>query len=453
VTPSRPAVLVADDDAVARDLLVEVLEREGYRVRAAGGGVEAIALAEREIFDVALVDLRMPDADGLAVLERLVGREPAPAVLILTAFAAMDTAIEAIRRGAYDYLSKPFRLDEIKRAVRRTLDVQRLARDNQRYRRELRERFDADRLVGHSPEIVAIYKLIARVAALDTTVLILGETGTGKELVARAIHYAGPRADRPFVVIDGAAIPEPLFESELFGHERGAFTGAVTTRRGLLETAQGGTCFLDEVSELSPALQAKLLRVLQDRVLRRVGGNEPIPVDVRLVAATNRDLRKRVEDGLFREDLYYRLNGVTVAVPALRERGDDVVLLAEHFARKYAAAAAKPVEGFAPGTLDALRVHAWPGNVRELEHAIERAVALARSALLLPEDLPADVRAKNARAPELPPKRMTLGELKRWYVALVLDEAGGNKVRAAELLGIDRRTLYRILERADGPDD
>jgi DNA-binding NtrC family response regulator len=453
MSPGRPAILVADDDAVARDLLVEVLEREGYRVRAAGGGAEAIALAEHELFDVALVDLRMPDADGLAVLERLLVREPAPAVLILTAFAAMDTAIQAIRRGAYDYLSKPFRLDEIKRAVRRTLEVQRLARDNQRYRRELRERFDADRLVGHSPEIVAIYKLIARVAALDTTVLIQGETGTGKELVARAIHYAGPRADRPFVVIDCAAIPEPLFESELFGHERGAFTGAVTTRRGLLETAQGGTCFLDEVSELSGALQAKLLRVLQDRVLRRVGGNEPIPVDIRLVAATNRDLRKRVEDGLFREDLYYRLNGVAVVVPALRERGDDVAVLAEHFARKYSAAAGKVVEGFAPGTLDALCAYTWPGNVRELEHAIERAVALARSPLLLPEDLPADLRAQSARVPELPPNRMTLEELKRWYVALVLDEAGGNKVRAAELLGIDRRTLYRILERADDADD
>jgi len=453
MSPTRPAVLVADDDAVARDLLVEVLEREGYRVRAAGGGAEAIALAERELFDVALVDLRMPDADGLAVLERLVAREPAPAVLILTAFAAMDTAIEAIRRGAYDYLSKPFRLEEIKRAVRRMLEGQRLARDNQRYRCELRERNDADRLVGHSPEIVAIYKLIARVAALDTTVLIQGETGTGKELVARAIHYTGPRADRPFVVIDCAAIPEPLFESELFGHERGAFTGAVTTRRGLLETAQGGTCFLDEVSELSGALQAKLLRVLQDRVLRRVGGNEPIPVDVRLVAATNRDLRKRVEDGLFREDLYYRLNGVTIAVPALRERGDDVAVLAEHFARKYATAAGKSVEGFAPDTLEALRTYAWPGNVRELEHAIERAVALARSPLLLPEDLPVDVRAQAARVPELPAKRMTLEELKHWYVALVLDEAGGNKVRAAELLGIDRRTLYRILERADDPED
>jgi DNA-binding NtrC family response regulator len=453
MTSARPAVLVADDDAVARDLLVEVLEREGYRVRAASGGGEAIALAEREVFDVALVDLRMPEPDGLAVLARLVALDPAPAVLILTAFAAMDTTIEAIRRGAYDYLSKPFRLDEIKRAVRRTLEVQRLARDNQRYRRELRERFDPDRLVGHSPEIVAIYKLVARVAGLDTTVLIQGETGTGKELVARAIHYAGPRADRPFVVIDCAAIPEPLFESELFGHERGAFTGAVATRRGLLETAQGGTCFFDEVSEMSPALQAKLLRTLQDRVLRRVGGNEPIPVDVRLVAATNRDLKKRVEDGLFREDLYYRLNGVTIAVPPLRERGDDVALLAEHFARRYGTAAGKPVEGFAPGTLAALRAYAWPGNVRELEHAIERAVALARSTLLLPEDLPADVRAETKHAPELPPNRMTLEELKRWYVALVLDEAGGNKVRAAELLGIDRRTLYRILERESGPEE
>jgi DNA-binding NtrC family response regulator len=450
---SAPAVLVADDDAVARDLLVEVLERDGYRVRAARGGREAIALAEREVFDVALIDLRMPDTDGLAVLARLAALDPAPIVFILTAFASMDTAVEAIRHGAHDYLSKPFRLDDIKRAVRRSLEVQRLARDNQRYRRELRERFEADRLVGHSPEMVAIYKLVARIAGFDTTVLIQGETGTGKELVARAIHYTGPRADRPFVVIDCAAIPEPLFESELFGHERGAFTGAVATRRGLLETAQGGTCFLDEVSELSGSLQAKLLRVLQDRVLRRVGGNEPIPVDVRLVAATNRDLRKRVEDGAFREDLYYRLNGVTIAMPALRDRRDDVVLLAEHFARKYAGAAGKAVEGFAPETLAVLCAHPWPGNVRELEHAVERAVALARSPLLLPEDLPADVRAQAARAPELPARRMTLEELKHWYVALVLEEAGGNKVRAAEILGIDRRTLYRILEREAGPDD
>jgi len=286
----------------------------------------------------------------------------------------------------------------------------------------------------------------ARVAALDTTVLVQGETGTGKELVARAIHYASPRAERPFVVVDCAALPETLFESELFGHERGAFTGAVQSRRGLLETADGGTCLLDEISELSFGLQAKLLRVLQERVLRRVGGNEPIPVNLRLIAATNRDLRKRVEEGTFREDLYYRLNGVTITMPPLRERSGDVPLLAHAFMHRYAAAAGKRLEGITRETLGLLAAYRWPGNVRELEHAIERAVALARSAVLLPEDLPAEIRAEDARAPELPARRMTLDELRRWYVATVLEETGGNKLRAAEILVIDRRTLYRILE-------
>src|ERR1700675_2140921 len=288
---SAPSVLVADDDAVARDLLVEVLTREGYRVRAAAGGEEAIRLAESEVFDLALIDLRMPGVDGLGVLGRLRALDPSPPVLILTAFATMETAIDAIRHGAYDYLSKPFRIDEIKLAVRRVLETQRLGRENQQYRQELRARYGVERLIGQSPEMVAIYRLVARVAALDTTVLVQGETGTGKELVARAIHYASPRADRPFVVVDCAALPETLFESELFGHERGAFTGAVQSRRGLLETGDGGTCFLDEISELSLGLQAKLLRVLQEPVLRRAGGNDPIPVNLRLISATNRDLR------------------------------------------------------------------------------------------------------------------------------------------------------------------
>jgi two-component system response regulator AtoC len=450
---SVPSLLIADDDAVARDLLLEVLTREGYRVRAAGSGREALALAEQASIDLALVDLRMPDVDGLTVLEHLVALTPPPIVLILTAFATIDTAIEALRRGAHDYLSKPFRLEEIKLAIRRALEVQRLTRENLQYRRELRERFDPERLVGHSSEMVTIYKLVARTAALDTTVLLQGETGTGKELVARAIHYSGPRAHHPFVVIDCTAIPETLFETEVFGHERGAFTGAVGTRRGLLETAQGGTCFLDEISELSLPLQAKLLRVLQDRVLRRVGGNDAIPVDVRLIAATNRDLRKRVEDGAFREDLFYRLNAVTITMPPLRDRAMDVPLLAEHFARKYAAAAGKRADGFAGETMGLLQAYRWPGNVRELEHVIERAVALARASVLLPEDLPPEIRMEGARAPELPPRRMSLEELKRWYVSLVLEETGGNKVRASEILGIDRRTLYRILERDGGDDD
>jgi len=442
-----PCLLVADDDPVARDLLAEVLGREGYRVRTAGGGEECVRLAGAEPFDLALVDLRMPDVDGLEVLRRLTARQPGLPVLILTAFGSVDTAIEAIRAGAYDYLSKPFRMEEIKLVVRRTLEAQRLIEENRRYREELRERHRPENLVGQSAQMVEIYKLIARVSGLDTTVLILGETGTGKELVARAIHYASPRAGRPFVVIDCAALPEALFESELFGHERGAFTGAVGARRGLLETAAGGTCLLDEVGELSLALQAKLLRAIQDRAIRRVGGNEWIPIDVRVLAATNRDLRRRVEAGAFREDLYFRLDVVTITVPPLRERAEDLPLLAQHFLERFAAAAGKPVKGFARPTLELLAARAWPGNVRELEHAIERAVALASSELLLPDDFVGDLRPGRPTGPALPRPRMTLEEVKRWYVEAVLEEAAGNKVRAAEVLGIDRRTLYRMLDR------
>jgi two-component system, NtrC family, response regulator AtoC len=450
---TTPLLLVADDDLVARDLLVEVLTREGYRVRAAAGGEECLRLAQSESFDLALVDLRMPDLDGLAVLTRLAAFTPPLPTVILTAFATMDTAIEAIRAGAGDYLSKPFRSEEIKMVVRRALEGQRLVRENLRYRQELQERHRPENLVGQSPEMVAIYKLVARVAALDTTVLIHGETGTGKELVARAIHYASPRAARPVVVVDCTALPETLFESELFGHERGAFTGATQARRGLLEAADSSTCFFDEIAELSLPLQAKLLRVLQDHVIRRVGGNEPVPVDVRVIAATNRDLRKRVEEGRFREDLYYRLNVVSIRVPALRERPQDIPLLAQHFVGKYAVAARKPVTGLARETLARLPHYDWPGNVRELEHAIERAVALASTEFILPEDLPPEVGGGSPGPPKLPGRRMTLEELKRWYMDTVLEETGGNKARAAEILGIDRRTLYRILGRGVPGED
>jgi two-component system response regulator AtoC len=392
----------------------------------------------------------MPDLDGLAVLARLRALRPPVQVLVLTAFATVDTAIEAIRAGAYDYLSKPFRVEEIRLAVRRALEAQRLLRENLHYRQELQERYRVENLVGRSAAMVAVYRTIARVAPLDTTVLVQGETGTGKELVARAIHYASPRAHRPFVVVDCAALPETLVESELFGHERGAFTGATHSRRGLLETADGSTCLLDEVGELSPPLQAKLLRVLQERVIRRVGGNEPIPVDVRIIAATNRDLKKQVEEGGFREDLYYRLNVVTIHVPPLRERPEDIPLLAHHFLRRWATATGKAVTGLAPEVLARLMAHPWPGNVRELEHVIERAVALTASSVLQPEDLPPDLGpAGTPVAPSLPAGRpMTLEELKRWYVERVLAETGGNKARAAAILGIDRRTLYRLLARA-----
>ena len=319
----------------------------------------------------------MPDMDGLEVIRRLAVIRPGIPIIILTAFAGIDTAIEAIRSGATDYLSKPFRMEQITIAVRRILESKRLARENVQYRQERADRFGVRNLIGQSPAMVEVYKLVARVAGLDTTVLIQGETGTGKELVARAIHHASPRADGPFVVVDCSALAETLFESELFGHERGAFTGALAARRGLFETAAGGTCLLDEIGELSPALQAKLLRALQEQSIRRVGGNEQIAVNVRMIAATNRDLRKRVDEGAFREDLYYRLNVVSIAVPPLRERGGDVHLLAQHFVDQYARAAKKAIRGLARETLDLLSAHQWPGNVRELENAIARAVALS----------------------------------------------------------------------------
>ena len=453
MTAAAPVLLVVDDDQVARELLAETLAREGYRVRVAGGGEEALRLAGAEPFDMALVDLRMPDLDGLGVLKQLAMIQPDLPVVILTAFATIETAIEAVNAGAFDYLSKPFRMEEIKIVVRRTLDARRLARENLQYRQELGARYGFAGLVGQSHQMAEIYKLIARMAALDTTVLIEGETGTGKELVARAIHGASGRAARPFVVVDCAALPETLFESELFGHERGSFTGAFAARRGLLETSTGGTCFIDEIGELTAPLQAKLLRTLQERSIRRVGGNDAIPVDVRVVVATNRDLRKLVGDGGFRDDLYYRLNVVTITLPPLRERASDVPLLAQHFLEIFARRSGRAVKRLAPEALALLTTYRWPGNVRELEHVIERATALSSAETLLPDDFPPHLREERERAPRLPAGGMTLEEVKRWYVNKMLEESGGNKLRAAELLGIDRRTLYRILERQASEDE
>jgi two-component system, NtrC family, response regulator AtoC len=448
-----PLLLVADDDQVARELLAEALVREGYRVSLAAGGDECLRLAASEPFDMALVDLRMPDLDGLSVLKQLATIQPDLPVVILTAFATIETAIEAVTAGASDYLSKPFRMEEIRIVVRRTLDARRLARENLQFRQELKARYGFETLVGQSHQMVEIYKLIARVAGLETTVLIQGETGTGKELVARAIHDASARAGRPFVVVDCAALPETLFESELFGHERGAFTGAVAARRGLLETSAGGTCFLDEIGELTAPLQAKLLRTLQEHTIRRVGGNDSILVDVRVVAATNHDLRKLAAEGGFRDDLYYRLNVVTIQVPPLRERSSDIPLLARHFLERLAFRTARPVKRLAPEAFALLSAYHWPGNVRELENVIERAVALSASEMLIPDDFPLHLREEPIRAPRLPVGGMTLEEVKRWYVNTVLEESGGNKLRAAELLGIDRRTLYRILERQATEDE
>jgi two-component system response regulator AtoC len=447
VTGSRAHILIADDDPVARELLVEVLATEGYAPLAAAGGAEAVELAKETSCQLALIDLKMPDYDGMQVLKQLKSLQPDLPVIILTAFADMDTAVAAIRAGAHDYLSKPFRMDEIKETVRRTLK----ATTHSRSHKDSAPTVGSEQLVGKSPAMVAVYKLVARVANSGATVLITGETGTGKEQVARAIHQASQRAKEPFVALDCTALPETLFESELFGHERGAFTGAHSQRRGMLETAGAGTCFLDEIGELSPALQAKLLRALQEKAIRRVGGNQTIPLRARIIAATNRDLARLVRQHEFREDLLYRLDVMRVDVPPLRARSEDIPLLIEHFLNKYGDKEGAP--SIAPETMAVLCAYDWPGNVRQLENTIHRAVAVSPGATIFPEDLPPQIRNDKPVGEAVDSPVMNLKQLKKRHVLEVLDQVGGNKLRAAQILGIDRRTLYRILERAESGED
>jgi DNA-binding NtrC family response regulator len=373
---------------------------------------------------------------------------------VLTAFGSLEGAIEAIKQGAYDYLAKPFKREEIKLVVQRSLDHCRLVRENARFREELKGKDDWSPLVGSSPAMLEVYKLVARVSEARSTVLLQGESGTGKELIARAIHANSPRRDKPFVPVNCGALPDTLLESEMFGHEKGAFTGAVGTKTGLFEAANGGTLFLDEVGELGLPLQVKLLRVMQDHEVRRVGGTGSVKVDVRIIAATNRDLERLVKEGKFRDDLFYRLNVVRITLPPLRERPEDIPMLAHHFLQKCGVGAARAVRGFHPDTLTLLTQYRWPGNVRELENAIERAVSLSHGPLLTPEDFPLAIR----QAPEtrdhgregeeaVPEAYLTLEEVEKRHLIRVLRETKGNKVKAAKILGIDRRTLYRMAER------
>jgi DNA-binding NtrC family response regulator len=432
-------VLVVDDDPVTCQLLDEVLRGEGFEVERALSGGEALRMHRARPFDAVVSDIRMGEGQmtGLEVLKTMKRETPEVVVVIITGFGSMESAIEAIREGAFDYVSKPFKIEEVKLAVRRGL--------------EQRRRLEAMRpaaeeggapsvgvrsLVGRSRAMLEVYKLIAMVAPARTTVLIVGESGTGKELVARAIHENGPRKEKPFLAVNCAALPEHLLESELFGHARGAFTSAVAEKRGLFEEASGGTLFLDEIADTTLALQSKLLRALQEQEIRPVGSNVPRKVDVRVIAATNRDLRHLVGEAKFREDLFYRLNVVTIAMPPLRERPGDIPLLIEHFLKKYARQAGRPVvPTLAPEALEALKRYTWPGNVRELEHAIERAVTLSPHSAILLEHLPEAVRG----APPIP----TLEEIEREHIERVLRQTGGNMKSASEILGIDRKTLYR----------
>ena len=453
--PSSARIFVVDDDLVARDLLTEALKKEGYEVEAFSGGREAIERGGQTRVDLVLTDIRMGTVDGLEVLREFKRFSPDTSIVLLTSFGSLEGAIEAIKQGAYDYLAKPFKKEEIKLVVQRSLEHARLVRENARFREELKERVEWTHLVGSSPAMLEVYKLVARVSVGKSTVLLEGESGTGKELIARAIHANSPRCERPFIPVNCAALPDTLLESEMFGHEKGAFTGAVGAKAGLFEAANGGTLFLDEIGELGPALQVKLLRVMQDQEVRRVGGTGSVKVDVRVIAATNRDLAAQVKEGKFRDDLYYRLNVVRIVLPSLVDRREDIPMLAHHFLQKFASGAAHAVKGFLPETMALLKQYRWPGNVRELENAIERAVSLSHGPLLVPEDLPEVIRQGQMVAEDARPSKetdlgeafLTLEEVEKRHLVRVLKETKGNKVKAAKILGIDRRTLYRMAER------
>ncbi|MFO0574767.1 MAG: sigma-54 dependent transcriptional regulator [Polyangia bacterium] len=456
---SAAHALIVEDEEPFRKVLEEILVRAGFRVTLCESGDRAIALSQHpeKGFDVVISDVRLGDgADGMEVLGAFQRSQPQTPVILMTAFGDVENVMKAIQQGAHDYISKfPFQPSELVETVERALERRRLLEENRATAARTGSRGRKGEIVGRSPAMLEVYKLVARVAASQSTVLVVGESGTGKELVARAIHSHSPRAQGAFVAVNCTALTESLLESELFGHQKGAFTGAVAQKRGLFEEAQGGTLFLDEIGDIHPKMQAQLLRVLQEGEIRRVGGSEPIRVDVRVVAATNRDLEEEVQKGRFREDLFFRINVVTIRLPPLRERRDDIPLLVEHFLGKYARREGRPEVGVADEAMELLTRYGWPGNVRELENVVERALALSKSGVILPADLPAELRSGEQRPQPLSPHslvddRPTLAELEQRYINLILQQEGGNKKRAAEILGIDRRTLYRSLERGSG---
>jgi len=441
-------VLLVDDDPAFRRVMAAELSRRGYSVVAVSSGTEALAQAPEAGADVTLLDLRLPDMDGIQVLERLRELNPSGGVVVLTAHGTIDTAIRATRLGAYDYLEKPCPIGKLEMAIDKTHEHVSLLRRQRVLEDGYAVSNVASGLVGKSPAFVKLMDSVARIGRTDATTLVLGETGVGKDVVASLLHAQSPRADASFVVVDCAALHEELLQSEIFGHEQGAFTGATRRKHGLFEVASGGTIFLDEVGDTSPDIQAKLLRVLESGRFRRLGGTQEIAVDVRIVAATNRDLRQAITRGHFREDLFYRLATFTVEIPPLRERREDVRLLVEHFTERFNARFSLS-KRFSPEAMDALARHAWPGNVRELLHVVEQAVVLCDSELIGFADLPASIRG--AAAEPLGDagigEMLTLREVERRHIFSVLAKVGGNRAEAARILGTSERTCYRLLEK------
>ena len=443
-------VLVVDDEPAMREMLVSLLQEEGIRARPAASVDEAVEISRETDFDAVVSDIRMPGRDGIALLAELRQARPDTPVILMTAFGSIDSAVDAMRSGAFDYITKPFKRGAVIASLERAFELRALELENRQLRRALDKTTAFGDLIGASPAMHEIFALIRKISSSRSNVLITGESGTGKEVVARTIHFTGARGQAPFVPINCTAMPEGLLESELFGHVRGAFTGAHATKRGLFEEANGGTIFLDEIGDMSPALQSKLLRVLQDQEIRPVGGNKAVRVDVRVVAATNKDLKKEIAEGRFRQDLFYRLNVIAIHIPPLRERPEDIPPLALAFLERHAPGHRVSLSR---GALELLKHQPWEGNARELENALERALLLAAGDEIQVSDLPAGDDAKGRDAAAARPERellasaiekqMSLRELSDLYTERILDLVHGNKVRAARILGINRRTLYR----------
>jgi two-component system response regulator PilR (NtrC family) len=460
----KDKILVADDEQSMREFLDILLKKEGYKVTLASNGEEVLKLAERDIFDLILMDIRMPKLDGIAVLKKVKALSPETVVIMITAYASADTAIRAMKEGAYDYITKPFKVDEIKLIIKNALEKKNLQKENILLKQVVRDRYHFNNIIGQSPKMLALYDLLEKVGPTKTNILIAGESGTGKELVAKAIHYNSPRKDKPFVTLNCGAIPEPLIESELFGHMKGAFTDAIATKKGLFEMADEGTIFLDEISELPLLMQVKLLRVLQDKEFKRVGGTEDIRVDVRIMSATNKDLEEAVKEKRFREDLFYRLNVIQIKLPPLRDRREDISLLAMHFLKRYSEELNKNISGVSPETLRILLNYDFPGNVRELQNIIERAVALESTPELTPQNLSSYLDQQPSSKKrlidlEIPNEGIDLEkvveELERSLLLKALDKTKKIKKKAAELLHINFRSMRYRLEKYglnQGPD-
>jgi two-component system response regulator PilR (NtrC family) len=454
-----PRILVVDDERSMRELLAIVLRREGYDVLLAENGRSAIETLEREPVDLLISDIKMPDLTGVDVLRAAKRIDQDILGIMITAFASTETAVEAMRLGACDYLSKPFDVDLLKMKVREKIENRQLRQENVLLKRTLGMSHQFSNIIGRSEAIIAVFKLIETVARTNSSILITGESGTGKGLVAQAVHFHSLRRDRPMVSLNCGALPETLLESELFGHMRGSFTGADANKKGLLEVAERGTIFLDEIGEMSAVMQVKLLRVLQERRFRRVGGLEELQADIRVIAATNQDLSRLVAEGRFREDLFYRINVIPIALPPLRERREDIPLLAEHFLAKYAEQMGKSVSAISQAAMPLLVQYDWPGNIRELENVIERAVALEATPAILADSLPPAIRGDGLRAPapatspadDLPEAGFDLEahvkQIERDYIAQALQRAGGVQVKAAELLGMSFRSFRYYVKK------